>query len=307
MDEGLGGQPHFSHFLPAVLGRIGEFLADMTSSSRRHMEVLHPDSVAEALLLAARGDARLVAGGTALQLEWAQGTPQPGLLVDLGRIRSLRGVKSEKSYICAGALTPLVVLQRDPRIAGRLPLLSAAARVTAGSAVRYLATIGGNVAGRKGCLLPALLALGAKVEVATAAVRAILPLEQWLAAPPEAASVIEALVIPVPAEPIRWAFRKGGLRAAFTPSVINVAGLKEIEGDRVSAGRLAVGGGVVSPMRVRGAEALITGRPLGATTGPRYIWRCLQKPPLRMTPSAPDAIAASSQRTRLCMLSAESC
>ena len=158
-----------------------------------------------------------------------------------------------------------------------------------------------------GTVLPALLALGAKVEVATAAVRAILPLEQWLAAPPEAASVIEALVIPVPAEPIRWAFRKGGLRAAFTPSVINVAGLKEIEGDRVSAGRLAVGGGVVSPMRVRGAEALITGRPLGATTGPRYIWRCLQKPPLRMTPSAPDAIAASSQRTRLCMLSAESC
>lgn len=229
------------------------------------MDVYHPESLDEALSLAAGADARFVAGGTLLQLDWNQGVRPPAVLVDLGRLPLLRGVACGPDGLSIGALSTLAALEKEPLVARHLPMLLAAIRVTSAPTIRDLGTIGGNIAGRRGCLIPALLALGARIEIARAAGRRVLSLEDWLAEPADPASLVLALHVPSQQEDARWTYRKIGLRAAFTPSVIDVAGLIEFDGDRIATVRLAVGGGIVTPARLTRAEALLAGSGKDAT------------------------------------------
>ena len=224
------------------------------------LQVLRPASLAEALCLGAEGESRLVAGGTALQLEWAKGLPKPRRLIDLGRIGGLNGIAVAGREIRIGAATTLGALERNESIE-ELPLLAAAVRVTASPAVRNMATIGGNIAGRTGCLLPALLAFNARIASSTTAGHGITLLADWLQEAHSDPEIVEAIIVSIPEAPVRWTHRKVGLRAAFTPSVIGAAGLLEIQSGRVVAARLAVGGGPVAPTRLREAEMLLAGLP----------------------------------------------
>ncbi|MER9628065.1 FAD binding domain-containing protein, partial [Mesorhizobium sp. M0296] len=224
------------------------------------LQVLRPASVAEALSLAGEGASQLVAGGTALQLGWAKGLPKPRRLIDIGRIACLKGIQPADDGFRIGSVTTLGALERDRAIGENLPLLAAAVRATAGPAVRNLATLGGNVAGRTGCLLPALLAIDAKLEIVSPAGRAVVPLAQWLADAPSAA-LIETIIVPPQPTAARWTHRKVGLRAAFTPSVAGVAGLIETADDLVTIARLAASRGGEAA-RLGRAEALLIGRRL---------------------------------------------
>lgn len=223
------------------------------------MRVLRPASTAEALACLAEGDARAVAGGTALQLEWAKGLAKPRSLVALGAIGGMKGITVAADECRIGALTTLGALERDAIMRERLPLLAAAVQATAGPPIRNLGTIGGNVAGRAGCLLPALLALDARIETATMSGPLTVALSEWLEDKPGGAEIVGAIVVPIPAAEVRWTHRKIGLRAAFTPSVIGAAGLVELAGGRVATARLSVGGGPVPPARLRKTEALLAG------------------------------------------------
>lgn len=227
------------------------------------MQVHRPPSLADALAVLARADAKLIAGGTAIQLDWAKGLPKPCGLVDIGHIGGLKGIAHAGNRFRIGALTTLGALERNSVVTEKLPLLAASVRTTACPAVRNLATIGGNVAGRAGCLLPALLALDAEVESFSAAGHRALPLFEWLRGE-LGGEIIAAILIPVPGAHARWTHRKVGLRAAFTPSVIGVAGIIEIADGCVAAARLAAGGGPVTPVRLGAAEAALVGRPLAA-------------------------------------------
>lgn len=231
------------------------------------LSVLHPASLADAVAMVrdeATGTRRYAAGATAIQLEWARGLAKPSALVDLGRIPGLAGITVEQGYLHIGASTPLAALTTDRRIQTASPLLAAAARTVAGPAVRNLGTIGGNVAGRTGCLLPALLALDAELDIFGRTGPFREKLVDWLARAADPAEIITAIRLPAMAADNRWTQRKIGLRAAFTPSVIGVAGMLDIDGDRILAARLAVGGGIVRPMRLRAVETSLAGQSLAA-------------------------------------------
>ncbi|RST86776.1 aldehyde oxidase [Aquibium carbonis] len=218
-----------------------------------------PRTAQEALVMAAEPDARYVAGGTALQLEWARGEPMPTRLIDLGGLPGMRGVSKDGAMLRIGALTPLADLLRHAGVRESLPLLAAAVRTTAGPAVRTLATIGGNVSGGTGCLIPALLALDAQARVVSEAGRSTMPLASFLGRAPREQALLEALLVPITQPGARWTWRKIGLRAAFTPGVISVAGLLSFHDGRVVAARLAVGSGVVVPTRLPETEAMMAG------------------------------------------------
>ena len=255
--------------------------------------LLRPATVSEALTLTADPDVLAVAGGTALQLDWAKGVPQPRIMVDLDGIADLRGVSigAEKTRI--GALTTLGMLERDTALASAFPLLHAAVRTTAGPAVRNLASIGGNIAGRTGCLLPALLALDAEIAFWTTAGDAVLPLHAWLEQRVEASRIVEAILIPRAASDGRWVQRKIGLRAAFTPGMIGVAGFIVSANERVVSARLAVGSGVVPPARLSHAESMLVGAHFG-----EIDWRALHAALLEEI-AAPDDAFRSGRYRRL--------
>ncbi len=253
------------------------------------LEVLRPTTVAEALALAGEDASEMVGGATALQLGWAKGLPKPRRLIDLSRIPDLKGMTPTGTGFRIGALTSLGAFERDRTIREALPLLAAAVRSTAGPAVRNLGTFGGNIAGRTGCLLPALLALDARLEIASPARRTNVPLAQWLADAP-GTGLIEALIVPAPPVDARWTHRKVGLRAAFTPSMAGVAGLIGTADGRVVLARLAASGGGEA-VRLGGAEAMLAGRLLD-----EIEWAALHAAIVEEAPAIDDAWRSARYR-----------
>jgi xanthine dehydrogenase D subunit/xanthine dehydrogenase C subunit len=228
--------------------------------------VLRASSLHEAADLVTRlgYDGRMVAGATALQLEWRRGARPPTHLIDLTALAELSGLSETASgELRIGAVTRLVEVERSQRVAERLPLLAETVRQVAAPGVRQLATIGGNIASGTGCLLPTLLALAAQVEVFDAGRLSKQPLREWLGGPAQRAGIIVSILVPPMTAYHRATHRKIGLRAAFTPSVIGAAGVLALDGaDRISEARFAVGGGITPPQCLDRSGASIIGQPL---------------------------------------------
>src|SRR5258708_15517006 len=97
-----------------------------------------------------------------------RGGGPPADLVDLGGIGELKGIRAEGGDIVIGAMTTQHELIADATLAARLPLLRETALLIADPQVRYVGTIGGNVAqGDPGNDMPAvMLWLGATFQIA---------------------------------------------------------------------------------------------------------------------------------------------
>lgn len=238
------------------------------------MEVASPASLSQALALQAEGDSRFCAGGTALQLDWAKDLAKPARLINMARISELKCIDRTDNLQRIGSLATLADLLKNATLSETHPLLHAALRQVAGPSIRNRATLGGNVVGRTGCLLPALLVLGAKVQWLTQAGGLTGSVQDLLAAP-AIDGILTRIDIAAQHPGERWLFRKIGLRAAFTPSVINVAARLSL-GDtgEILEAQLAVGGGIVPPARMAEAEALLAGRPV-ATIDWAQLHECL--------------------------------
>jgi carbon-monoxide dehydrogenase medium subunit len=128
-----------------------------------------PASVADAVkLLSSLGDeARPLAGGHSLVPMMKLRLATPEHLVDLHGIDDLKGVSRSGNNIAIGAMTTQHELLASDEIARSLPILRETALLIADPQVRYMGTIGGNVAnGDPGNDLPALmLALGASYRL----------------------------------------------------------------------------------------------------------------------------------------------
>jgi carbon-monoxide dehydrogenase medium subunit len=115
-------------------------------------------------LLARHGeDARLVAGGHSLIPMMKLRMAQPEHLVDLQDLDELRRIASEGGSLVIGAMTTQHELIGSALLAAKCPLIREAALQIADPQVRYVGTIGGNVAnGDPGNDMPAvMMALGA--------------------------------------------------------------------------------------------------------------------------------------------------
>jgi aerobic carbon-monoxide dehydrogenase medium subunit len=107
-----------------------------------------PASVGEAVRALADGgeDAKVIAGGQSLLPLLRLRLSFPDLLVDVGGIEGLRGVRDEGGSLWIGALTTHDEVVRDPAIAAHCGLLSEAAGMVADPAVRHRGTLGGSLA-----------------------------------------------------------------------------------------------------------------------------------------------------------------
>ena len=116
-------------------------------------------------LLAEHGDeALVVAGGHSLIPMMKLRMAQPGHLVDLRAIESLRGVRVEGGAVTIGAMTTEAEMIASGPLADACPILRDAALQIADPQIRNLGTVGGNAAnGDPGNDLPAvMLALDAR-------------------------------------------------------------------------------------------------------------------------------------------------
>jgi aerobic carbon-monoxide dehydrogenase medium subunit len=124
-----------------------------------------PKSVAEAVgLLADLGEeARPLAGGHSLIPMMKLRLASPEHLIDLAGIKDLTGIRADGGDIVIGAMTTQHELCGSDLLAAKIPILRETSLVIADPQVRYLGTLGGNVAnGDPGNDMPAvMLCLGA--------------------------------------------------------------------------------------------------------------------------------------------------
>jgi len=95
--------------------------------------------------LAADPGARLLAGGTDLVPNLRRGIERPPVLVDLGAVHGLSDIALTESGLSLGARVTLARLASDGSIARQMPAIAEAARAIAGPGHRSVATLGGNL------------------------------------------------------------------------------------------------------------------------------------------------------------------
>jgi carbon-monoxide dehydrogenase medium subunit len=175
-----------------------------------------PASVADAVkLLSTLGDeARALAGGHSLVPMMKLRLATPEHLVDLHGISALKGIRRDGNAIVIGAMTTQHELLASDEIAKSLPILHETALLIADPQVRYMGTIGGNVAnGDPGNDMPALmLTLGAsyRLEGASGA-RDIAASEFYQGAyftALEPGEILTSISIPAPAAGHGYAYEK---------------------------------------------------------------------------------------------------
>jgi carbon-monoxide dehydrogenase medium subunit len=105
-----------------------------------------PRALEEALDLAARPDAKVLAGGQSLIPSLNMRLSNPELLVDINGLSELKGISLNKDLVRIGALTRHAELERSDVVTKHLPLLAAAVPHIAHPAIRNRGTLGGSLA-----------------------------------------------------------------------------------------------------------------------------------------------------------------
>jgi aerobic carbon-monoxide dehydrogenase medium subunit len=134
----------------------------------RELDYARPGSVDEAVkLLAAREDARALAGGQSLVNVMKTRVATPELVVDLNGIEALRGIENDGGGLVIGAMTTYSAIVDSAAVASARPILAACARTIADVQVRNRGTIGGNVCSNDPTnhFPPLLAALGAELTI----------------------------------------------------------------------------------------------------------------------------------------------
>ncbi len=223
-------------------------------------------TIAEAAgLLSGDRSARLIAGGTLIMRDVNEGRITEGTLVRItdpafSRIQT----GGSRIELGAGVTMAAVLVNRD------LAFLHPPARAIGGPAVRNAATIGGNLFADTpyGDFAVALLALDAQVMVQAGygGGRAI-PLEDFLAGRERGGQgLVTAVGFARPGNAADLRFRKVSRVRPKGISVLSIAAYLPTSGGRVAAARVAYGAMAPTPIRAKGVERALEGRPLDQGT-----------------------------------------
>jgi CO/xanthine dehydrogenase FAD-binding subunit len=146
-----------------------------------------PESLdtAVALLAGARGDARVLAGGTDLLVQMRADVLDPELIVDIKKIPETRAVAQEKGGWRVGAAVTGAELKENAALRKAWPGVVEAANLIGSTQIQGRATMGGNLCNGSPAAdsVPALIAAGAVATVAGPKGRRDIPVEDVMLGP----------------------------------------------------------------------------------------------------------------------------
>jgi CO/xanthine dehydrogenase FAD-binding subunit len=149
-------------------------------------EYIRPNSLAETCaILAADEDARVIAGGQTLIPMLAMRLARPTKLVDILRLKELKGIRAEGDAIVIGAVTRQVEVEGSELVRRKLPLLMKALPWVGHPPTRNRGTVGGSIANADPSAEIPLVAvtLGAGIEIANPSDRATMPADEFFIGP----------------------------------------------------------------------------------------------------------------------------
>jgi len=202
------------------------------------VDVFAPRTLDEALRLRAEVDGLWpIQGGTDVMVELNFDRARPPALLNLNEVAELRGWTSEDGMLRLGAGLTYTECRRE--LGERVPALAEAARTVGSPQIQNRGTVGGNLgtASPAGDALPPLLVEEAEVEVAGAAGRRTLSLEEFLVGPKRNALGPGELIVSVVVRPsgARQTFMKVGPRNAMVIAVVSLALAVDREREEVRA------------------------------------------------------------------------
>jgi carbon-monoxide dehydrogenase medium subunit len=232
-----------------------------------------PTSVKEAVgLLGSLGeDARAIAGGHSLIPMMKLRLASPKHLIDLAGVVDLKGFREDGRDIVVGAMTTQHELINSELLAKKIPILRETSLLIADPQVRYVGTVGGNVAnGDPGNDLPAvMMCLNAIYHaVGKSGERRIAAREFYQGAyftSLEPGEIVTAVRIPVPAVGHGYAYeklkRKIGDYATAAAAVVLT-----MQGGRVASCSIGLTNVAETPLWAEEAGKILTGSTLDAAT-----------------------------------------
>ncbi|MDR7594379.1 MAG: xanthine dehydrogenase family protein subunit M [Armatimonadota bacterium] len=236
-------------------------------------EYVRARSVREAISLLQQhgGRAKLLAGGHSLLPLMKLRLSQPEMLIDLGPVDELRGIREEGGSLVIGALTTHDEVANSPLVRERVPLLAECASQIGDVQVRNRGTIGGNLAHADPAAdyPAAALALEAQLECEGPAGSRTVPASQWFvdllttALGPD--EVLCRVRVPVQTKGQGWSYIKLP-HPASGYSLLGVACLVTVDGGVCRDARVAVTGAGPKAVRLTKVEQVLVGKRLEEAT-----------------------------------------
>jgi CO/xanthine dehydrogenase FAD-binding subunit len=226
-----------------------------------------PQTMAQAVALLRRGDARVLAGGTDLIAQMREGRRSVGCLVDIKRIGELTGILPlPEGGVAIGAAATAATVSRSSPIVANYPAVARAARLIGGVQVQNRASLGGNIcnAAPSADAVPALVCHAAEARIAGPAGTRQLPLEQLFVGPGKTTIELGELLVSIILPPASARSAVAYLR--FTPRRemdIAIAGagtyLRLDQVGVIAEARVALASVGPTPMRAPLAEQRLVG------------------------------------------------
>lgn len=213
-------------------------------------------------------DAHLIAGATDAGLWITKELRRLPQVIWLGRVRSLGQIVQGVDRLVLGAG---VTMTEAMLYLGRLdPDLHALMQRFASEQIRHVATLGGNLANGSpiGDLAPALMALGAVLELVKGGETRVLPVQDFFiryrVQDRQPGEYLRAVHIPRLDEGMQ--FRALKVTKRFDDDIAAVTGAFRLvlEQGLIAEARLAFGGMAGTPMRAFHAETALQGQPIGS-------------------------------------------
>jgi xanthine dehydrogenase molybdopterin binding subunit/xanthine dehydrogenase small subunit len=217
--------------------------------------------------LAEHPEARLIAGATDLGLEITKRFQKFPTLISIEAVAELNETSSNDTEWTIGAGTTLTKL--DDLLGAEFSEIREMLSVFGSRQIRNRATLGGNLATASpiGDSAPVLLALEARLVLASAAGERVLPLDQLFVAYRKTAlqpgEILKSIVVPRPKAGVdaRRHFYKVSKRREMDISTVAACFAVELDDNgTVTKARLAYGGVAALPLRARKTEAALIGR-----------------------------------------------
>jgi carbon-monoxide dehydrogenase medium subunit len=260
-----------------------------------------PTSVNEAVaMLGDLGeDARPIAGGHSLIPMMKLRLAAPSHLVDLGGLADLKGIREDGGDIVIGAMTTQHEVIGSDLLAAKIPILRETALLIADPQVRYLGTLGGNVAnGDPGNDMPAvMMCLTASYQIAgksgerRAAARDFYQGAYFTSLEP--GEIVTAIRIPTPPVGHGAAYeklkRKVGDYATAAAAVVLT-----MKGGKVASCSIGLTNVAETPLWAEEAAKILTGSSLDAATVKKAVAAAEA-----ITHPATDARGPAAYRTKM--------
>jgi carbon-monoxide dehydrogenase medium subunit len=207
-----------------------------------------PESLDEAImLLNTNKNNLLIAGGTIGVLRLKKRIVKPDIVVDIGRLKELNGIKFESGYYKIGSATKIFEIAESDFNGAGFSLLKAAASNVGDPLLRNMGTVGGNVClgDPSNDLPPALLVLDAELSIRSQNGTRKLKISDFYISPFRTSlaknEVLSSINFAELEKGYRWFYYKHYIRH-LDHSVINVAALGKVKEGRVEDFRIAFGG-----------------------------------------------------------------